>query len=237
MALPDYIIIGAQRCGTTSMMRYVGVHPRVSFVARKEIHFFSQRYGKGKHWYGQQLGKRKTGLLCGEKSADYMVDPRVPERIAQMIPRAKLICLLRNPVDRALSGFYLGIHLGREKGKFHEAIKRKPRQRFVDWWGADVNQFLLRGQYAEQLERWFRHFPREQVLVIRYEDMAENTQREYGKVLEYLGLPAFEPKFIQHAQLTKKGMHWATRRWLAEYFKPHNERLYELLGRDMRWNE
>jgi hypothetical protein len=107
----------------------------------------------------------------------------------------------------------------------------------VDWWGADVNQFLLRGQYAEQLERWFRHFPREQVLVIRYEDMAENTQREYGKVLEYLGLPAFEPKFIQHAQLTKKGMHWATRRWLAEYFKPHNERLYELLGRDMRWNE
>lgn len=237
MALPDYVIIGAQRCGTTSMMRYIGAHPRVSFVAQKETHFFSQRYDKGKHWYGQQLGKRRKGLLCGEKSSDYLVDPRVPERVARMVPEVKLICLLRNPVDRALSGFYLGVHLGREQGKFSGAIRRKPRQRFVDWWGADVNQLLLRGRYAEQLERWFRHFPREQVLIIKYEDLVGNTKREYDRVLEYLGLPAFEPRFVRHAHLTKGKMHWATRRWLADYFKPHNEKLYELLGRDMGWGE
>ena len=152
-----------------------------------------------------------------------------------MVPNVKLICLLRNPVERALSGFHLGIHLGREKGKFHEAIKRKPRQRFVDWWGADVNQLLLRGRYAEQLKRWFKFFPR--ILIVGYEDMVEDPQREYDKVLKYLGLPAFKPEFVRHGHLTKGGMPWGTRRWLTNYFKPYNEQLYELLGRNFGWDK
>lgn len=222
MALPDYIIIGAQRCGTTSMMRYVGAHPGVDFVAQKEVDFFHRHYSKGRHWYGRQLGKRRAGLLYGEKSAHYLFDPRIPDRIAKTVPNVKLICLLRNPIDRALSGYYLDVHLGREKGKFHEAIRR------------EGNLLLARGRYAEQLRHWLGSFPR--ILILGYEDMVENPRKEYGKVLKYLDLPAFEPKFARHAHLTKKGMHRTTRRWLVEYFKPYNEELYELLGRDFGWD-
>ena len=203
------------------MMRYIGAHPGVDFVAQREVNFFHRHYGKGKHWYGRQLGKRKLGLLYGEKSAHYLFDSRVPGRIAQIVSDVKLICLLRNPIDRALSGYYLDIHLGREKGKFHEAIKR--------------GVLLSRGHYAEQLERWFKFFPREQMLILKYENMVENSRREYDKVLEHLGLPAFTPKFERHGHLTRRAMHWATRRWLAGYFEPYNGRLYELI--DMGWNE
>ena len=231
MARPDYLIIGAQRCGTTSLMRYLGHHPDVVFKARKELNFFDSRWHLGLAWYGKQLGKRRPGKLCGEKSPNYLIDPVVPGRVKSVVPNVKLLVLLRNPVDRAYSHYKLARHLKREKRPFAQAVMQPETG-----WRKVASGFRLRGHYAEQLERWFEHFPREQFHIIRSEDFFSDTGAEYGKALAFLRLKRWFPQFKRHGQAGKlPPMDTQTRRELVDYFKPYNEQLYELLQKDFKW--
>ena len=160
------------------------------------------------------------------------------------MPEARLIALLRDPVDRALSHYHHEVALGREPLTFEQAIEAEPERtrgeeerlsREPDyfshaWWDYT---YLARGRYAEQLERWLAVFPREQLLVLASDELATEPGQTFARVLEFLGAPGHELDSYPRVYEQSYGeMQPDTRRRLAEYFAEPNRRLYELLGRD-----
>lgn len=240
MARPDYLIIGAQRCGTTSMANYLRQHPRV-VAPVKETHYFTSKYSNGLQWYGRVLGKRRPGTVHGEKSADYLPAVLAPKRVKAdpvMARGTKFIVLLRDPVDRIWSNWFLWKHLGRGDWPFSKFVHAPPD----DWarlaFESKVNAPLYRGHYAEHLKRWLTYFPdTDRYLILCSEDFFEAPMDGYNKVLDFLGLPPFRPDLAIHGAMAQGKMHWKTRAWLQDYYRPHNDALQELLGWEVNWNE
>jgi hypothetical protein len=257
-ALPDFIIIGGQRCGTSSLYDYLRKHPRVVGPAIKEVHYFDLNFHKRPSWYRayfptrhyRQLVQRRTGgdLLAGEASPYYLFHPAVPARVAELIPTVKLIALLRDPVQRAASHHRLEVTIREERLSFEEAIEREPAHlaREEERLAVDPGyrshshqhfSYLARGIYIDQLRRWHEHFGRDSLLVVRSEDLYERPSAVYVTVLEFLGLPPADlAAYPVHGSGTYPPIRDETRARLTEYFRPHNERLYEYLGRDLRWS-
>jgi hypothetical protein len=135
--LPDFIIIGAQRCGTTSLYNYLTQHPLILSALRKEVHYFDNNFHKGVSWYQAffPLISLRNGYakilsidnshLTGEATPYYLFHPLTPKRIAGLLPQVKLIVILRNPVDRAYSHFLHATRMGFETLSFKEAIARE----------------------------------------------------------------------------------------------------------------
>ncbi len=249
-SLPDYIMIGGMKCGTTSLFQYLQQHPGVSKVYVEEVHYFDLNYGKGLNWYRAHFpmrGKDEEGSLCGDDSPYYIYHPLVPERVRRDVPDAKLIALLRNPVDRAYSHYNHELRRGREPLPFDEALDREEErlEGEVAKMEADPDyvsfehqrhSYVCRGRYAEQLKRWFALFPRDQLLVLQSEAMFRDPQGIFDQVLGFLGLPAMElPSFDVFNPGGYSDMDDGTRRRLEETFEPHNEALWELLGTTFDW--
>ena len=245
--LPDFLILGAQKAGTTALYAYLRWHPDITGPSWKEVSYFDRHYRRGVSWYRGHFPIGARDRLVGEASPGYLFHPLAPERVRTTVPDAKLIALLRDPVDRAVSHYHHEVALGREPLSFEEAIDAEPERtrgeehRMVGepgyfshaWWDYT---YLARGRYAEQLERWLAVFPPEQLLVVASEELAADPGQTYARVLEFLAAPRHElgsyPRVYQqeYAELRPD-----TRRRLAEYFAEPNRRLYELLGRDLAW--
>lgn len=254
--LPDFLVIGGQKCGTTALYAYLRWHPAITGPAWKEVSYFDRHFARGEAWYRGQfpsrpslaLVERRGGArpLVGEASPSYLLHPYAPERAAALVPRARLVVLLRDPVARALSHYHHEVALGREPLSFEEALDREPERlsgeldRLGDtsyfsrpWWD---HTYLARGRYAEQLERWFAVFPRQQLLVLASERLRADPAASYGQVLEHLGAkPHALPSYPAIFEREYAPMSAATRERLVTYFAPHNERLYALLGEDLGW--
>lgn len=269
--LPDFLIIGAPRGGTTSLFYYLSEHPRIVPSTTKELHFFDDHYAKGMRWYRAQFPTtvqkyyaefiRKQDFLTGEATPAYLFYPHASERIAKTLPNVKLIVLLRNPVDRAFSHYWLLSRVNKEALSFEEAIKREqalmgPAREKILAEAKRASQeyrlfsYLTRGMYAEQLQHWMKYYPREQFLILKSEDMYSNPAETIQQTLAFLGLPNLEiqanKEYKQYRLPQKAGylnkerqpeMKPETRQYLLDYFKPYNERLQEFLGRDFGWNE
>lgn len=255
--LPDFLIIGAQKCGTSSLYRYLIEHPQAAPAARKEVHYFDWEYRRGTNWYRAHfpMAARKlvfrslTGkrMVVGEASPYYLFHPHAPGRVKALLPDVKLIALLRDPVERTLSAYQHQVRRGREPLSFEEALAQEAErlrpeiarlERDEDY-NSVVHRnlaYLARGIYADQISRWFEIFPREQLLVIRSEDFFTDTTATLTQVLEFLGLPHWKPLAYRRFNAAQyEDMAPATRQGLIEYFAPHNQRLYDLLGRDFGW--
>jgi sulfotransferase family protein len=265
--LPDFIVIGAAKSGTTSIYGSLCEHPYVApcitddphFANSKEVHFFDYNFYRGKDWYKSHFPlereraefAREHGrpFITGEASPSYISHLWVPGRIRKMLPDVKLIAVLRNPVDRAFSQFQMSRNEGVEEiESFEEAIaleEERLRPELVrmaadpryNSWNFGCWSYLARSRYAEQLERWLEVFPREQLLVLKAEDLFLEPQPVLDAVNEFLGLP---PHAAPDARRLNPGryaedMPSETRAQLADYFRPHNERLYELTGIDFGW--
>jgi hypothetical protein len=238
--LPDFVIIGTQRGGTTSLYRYLTDHPDVGPALRKEVHFFDRHYQRGMNWYLAHFPTRDEIPVVGEASPNYLLHPDVPERARRDVPHAKFIALLRNPVDRAYSQYQMNVRRGIESLTFEDAIdKERERLNRCDDPASPTwrhYSYVKRGLYREQLERWMSVFPREQFLIIKSEDFYRSPERVVRQTLTYLGLRSWSPAQFKAYHLTEyPDMDPATREHLAEYFAPHNEQLYTLLGRDLGW--
>jgi hypothetical protein len=257
--LPDFLIIGAQRCGTTSLQRYLIQHPCVAPGFRKEVHFFDRNLRKGVTWYRGHFPSApykyyvKTilgrGFMTGEASAAYIFYPHAPRKILETVPHAKLIVLLRNPVDRAYSHYQHEVSLKYETLPFEQAIEQEPerlngeREKMLadeDYESRSYrhHSYLSRGMYVDQLAIWLRLFPREQILIVKSEDFFAEPSRIFHEVLRFLELPGWElPEYKPYNAREYRTMNAATRKRLTQYFAPHNRRLGELLGRNFSWEQ
>jgi hypothetical protein len=240
--LPDFLILGAQKAGTTALYAYLRWHPRITGPAFKEVSFFDRHYPRGETWYRAHLPARvPTETLVGEASPSYLFHPLAPERVRALVPDARLIAILRNPVDRAFSHYQHEVSLGREALSFEQAIEREdermegevermlrdPSYFSYPWWNYT---YLARGRYAEQLERWFGVFPREQLLVLSTEELAGDTAATYARVLDFLGFEQHDlDEYPRIFEREYAGMSPATRARLEAYFEQPNERLEQVL--------
>lgn len=246
-ALPDAVILGAQKSGTSSLHNYLTQQPGVIAPLVKEVHYFDLNYARGETWYRAHFGRRDEAGINLDSSPYYLFHPAVPERMRPLLPDAKLIVLLRDPVRRAYSHYWHEHARGREKLSFEAAIDAEPA-RLEDIEAAlvrgDIDRseahqhlsYLARGSYAEQLERWFALYPRERVLVLRFEDLVRQPLAVLNETLAFLGLPPAASANLG-ARNTRRypPMADATAARLREYFEPHNRKLETLLGRSMGW--
>ena len=246
-ALPDAMIIGAMKSGTSSLHYYLTQHPAVIAPLRKEVHYFDLHYDQGERWYRANFGKAGQAGLNLDSSPYYLFHPLAPQRAHALVPEAKLIVLLRDPVRRAYSHYWHQRDKKRERLSFEDAVAAEPErvgddeQRLAR---GEIEQshahqhytYLARGRYAEQLERWLRFYPRERLLVLQFEDLGRAPMVTLHRTLEYLGLPPLgrvklEPRNARKYPPIKP----ATAERLREYFAPHNAALEALLGEPVRW--
>jgi hypothetical protein len=187
-------------------------------------------------------------VLTGESTPYYIFHPLAPAWIAATLPEAKIILLLRNPVDRAFSHYQLKLKRRHETLPFDDAIDAEPErlagehERIIndpEYYSAAHDRFsyLARGLYLEQIQRWELHFPPNQLLILESGEFFQKTADVYRRVLYFLGLPQWQPPVFGNRYPGKytERMCDATRRRLTEYFAPHNERLYAHLGKSFDW--
>jgi Sulfotransferase domain len=244
--LPDFLILGAQKAGTTALYAYLRWHPRIAGPSFKEVSYFDRHYARGERWYRAHMPTRREGIV-GEASPSYLFHPFAPERVATLLPHARLIVLLRNPVDRAFSHYQHEVALGREPLTFEQAVAREDERMdgevermlrdpsyFSDaWWN---HTYLARGRYAEQLERWFADFPRAQMLILLTDELAEDPRETHRRVLEFLGVERRDlSSYPRIFERDYPDMDAATRPRLEDSFSEPNARLAALLGRDLPW--
>lgn len=256
-ALPDFIIIGAQKCGTSSLYHYLAQHPAVAPAIRKEVHYFDWSYGRGLDWYRAHFPTRayrslretltQRRLLVGEASPYYLFHPHVPGRVKALLPDVRLIVLLRDPVERTVSSHQHQVRKGRETLPLMAALERELREmpgeiarlQADPSYNSEAHRhysYLSRGIYADQLPAWLEHFPQDRLLVLHSQDFFSQTPAVFADVLRFLELPAWEPQTYRRFNAAEYDeLDATTRDWLVQYFAPHNARLYALLGRDFGW--
>ena len=186
----DFVVAGVQKAGTTALHDFLAQHPHVALLRDQALHFFDkEEHFAGEPDYRILLGNFDPGWrwrVAGEVTADYLYYPRALERIARYNPEMKVIVSLRNPVDRAFSQWNMRRGKGQEPLEFIDAIKRD--QELGVWRGPRGNAYLARSLYSTQLERVFDLFPRNQVLVIKYEEFRQNSYRVADRMFDFLGI-------------------------------------------------
>ncbi len=256
--LPDFLVIGAMRSGSTSLYRNLSMHPQVGPAKHKEVHYFDLRYRRGTLWYRSNFPTRRalrrreaatgSAAITGEASPYYLFHPLVPQRVHDALPDAKLIAILRDPVDRAVSNYHMQVRRNLEDRPMAEAmavdIERQghhPPPDAPEWntRGAPVRRtaYVGRGRYAEQLERWYERFPREQLLVVETASLSRGDGQGFARVVEFLGLDPWRPHaFSEHNVASYPPAETEVREHLREYFAPYNRRLFDLLGVEFDWS-
>jgi Sulfotransferase domain len=252
--LPDFLIIGADESGALLLYRELCAHPAMCRSVADEVHFFDVRFTYGRRWYRAQFPTRirrklierriRMPTVAGEVSPYYLFHPFAPARAAGLLPGARLVALLRNPIERAILRYQLMVELGKERRPLEEALTADQRRldagrdfephAYDDPNGAARHHtYLERGQYAEQLERWYGSFDPSQLLVL--EARAVTEPEGIGRVQDFLGLPADEQV---RSILLDSCPPVDTKVWnqLARHFAPHNERLFQLLGVQWDWD-
>lgn len=253
-ALPDFVIIGGKKCGTTFLYHLLRQHPHVIPAAKKEVHFFDMRFHKGVKWYRSQFPTLERGqeptIITGEASPYYLYHPHAAKRASEVVPHVKLIALLRDPIDRAFSDYHDKSRQGREPLTFEEAIEAEEsrlrgekEKMLADETYVSRNDrafsYLSRGIYVDQLREWHKFFGEEQILVLKSEDMFSNITGTLKKVSNFLCLSDLSIDVPPRSENRNEGqyapMKPATRESLRDYFAPHNQRLYEYLDTDFGW--
>ncbi len=189
MTLPNFIICGTQKGGTTSLHWYLKDHPEIFMADTKEVHFFDRNYEKGMKWYKDFFKKASSYKLIGEATPSYMYLEEVAGRIHKQLPKAKLIFVLRDPINRAYSAYWHMRRNGGEKISFEKALEKEEKRLAQD---AQVKTsaiaYKARGRYAEQLKRYLALFPRKQILILTTKELEEEPVATLNKIGTFLGV-------------------------------------------------
>lgn len=261
--VPDFLIIGTKRGGTTSLFNYLLMHPGALGLfpqsrGKKSTDYFFKELERGERWYrshfhaeawrhriADRLGYQP---VSGEASPYYVWDPRVAARVRSAAPAVRAIMLVRDPTERAWSHYQerrenlveplsfrdaLSAEGERNRGEL-ERMRRDPLyySEAHDWY-----TYRSRGVYLPQIENWLHHFPREQLLILRSEDLYANVQEVFDTVCHFLGIPPVElpTKRSFNASSARAGMPDSVRDELNAYYAPHSRELEQFLGRSLGW--
>lgn len=184
------IIAGAQKAGTTTLFHWLTTHPQVIPAKKKELHYFDFNYKRGKEFYLSQF-ENKDGIVLLESSPYYLFHPEVPRRIKDQFPKANVVILLRDPIERAWSQYRMNYNRGIEKLDFRlallfESIRTAfsspdiPESRLQNY------SYLSRSKYCNQIIRWLYYFERKQLFIAIFEDFYQNPQKGIISICEFL---------------------------------------------------
>ncbi len=255
--LPDFIVIGVGRGGTTSLYNYLNQHNCIQKSSYDEIGFFDDNFHLGVNWYRsmfptkyekQKIIKKFGKFLTYDVTPWYIRRPWTANRIKTLLPSAKIISVLRNPVDRTYSHYHLTC---REKGttkSFEEIIEEEIKK--IDNYDDNLknsqkyyedfvqNSHIARGFYLEQLENWFTVFNKENILIISSEDLANHTQKTMDYVFNFLNIEDQVIPNLEKVNVAKyPKMKEKTRKILENYFFEYNENLFKKIVKHFTWNK
>jgi hypothetical protein len=244
--LPDFLIIGAQKSGTTSLWKHLKKHPHIemspNFVAfsynhhvnRKETHFFNRNWHKGVNWYANLFNDNNK--LQGEVTPTYISSLSCHKRIYETIPNAKLVLVLRDPVTRAYSQF----------NNTKQAFPYAKNQLLLPYQGLRENilatidddncdskvTFIKRGYYIEQIESLLLQYPADQLHIVISERMRGDMNSTYDKLFSFLGVENVHIEFElnTHKRAYKEELNEEDEKLLYDIYKPYNEKLFQFLG-------
>jgi hypothetical protein len=254
--LPDFIILGTQKGGTTSLYRYLIQHPHIHTATRKEIGYFNKRYERNLPWYRTHFPTRFTQtfhrqvkrnpFITGEADPAYILDPHALHAIRKLTPGVKLILLLRDPVQRAWSHYRHALRLGVEQLGFEAALDVEEERIEAQWTrmmrgeaytGLQIYHYAYQrtGHYAEQIDPLLALFPRDQMLIMKSEDLFVDPPAVVARVVDFLGLPAFPlADYRTYNKGVRDDLDIHLRQRLDTYFEPHNQRLLAV-DETLRW--
>ena len=236
--LPDFLGIGTQKGGTTSLQKLLERHPDAFLPTTKEIHYFSLRYNETEEWYRGHFQQATQDQICGEITPYYLFHPDAPERIQALIPEVRFIVLLRDPVERALSQYFHARRLGFEELDLEAALAAESeRLARRDPYSHQKHSYLSRSRYELQLQRYLRLFNRQQMLILRSEDFFEKPQHSWKAILEFLDLracPIPEQAVKANAGIGEaSGVPHRLRAWMREELKDTLKAMQDQYG--MTW--
>jgi len=254
-SLPDFIIIGTARSGSTSLYYNICQHPCVLSAAYDELGFFDSNFHLGLNWYRSLfptlfskwvVKQKKQFAITGEDTPFYIWNPLVAKRILKIIPNIKLIVLFRNPVDRAYSNYHLGVRAGSEKLSFEDAIQMelKKLDKINDEIEQDVDKYttprsyIAKGFYADQLKVWLELFSSEQLMIVSTEDLESNPQKTLDRIYNFLKIPKNhrlipeKQKIAAYPKMKNK-----TREFLIDLYKKKNAELFTMIGQKFDWDK
>lgn len=213
--MPNFFVIGANRSGTTSLHEYLGQHPDVFMCPRKEPSYFAPKSDAERALWPDRQGARLTldeyralfaGVrdesVVGESSTIYLTHAATPSLIRAAVPEARLVAILRNPVDRAFSDYSLHRSWGTEPLSFADAISAELDHEGPV--GGRMRGYVLTGFYSRSLERWLGHFPAEQLRIYLYEDLTRDPAGLVRDCFEHLGVdPTFPVDTAAHRNASR----------------------------------
>lgn len=245
---PDFIVLGAQKAGTTSLAAWLSTHPDCWIASEKEVHYFDLAYHRGLTWYRSRFGKCPADRKAGDISPFYLFHPLCAERMARELPSVRLVAILRDPVVRAVSGYAHSVRYHGETRPLTEALAAEAAATATDLaaLARDPNapcpnlqtrSYRARGEYAVQLERFLQRFPREQLHVLFFEDLIGRPAPTLAGLCDFLGVRPSEGALPWRNAGMREELEvpQETLAELREHYRPHNERLAALLGRPLPW--
>ncbi len=224
MTLPNFFLIGPTKSGTTSLYHYLGQHPDIFMPAEKEPFYFSHYFPRGLDWYEPVFTAAAGEKRVGEASTTYFASDSAPGRIRKTLPEAKLVFVLRDPVDRAWSEYRYSRVVGAVSPSVSFRRFATETRRVLEW-----------GRYIEYLPLWEREFPDDQRLVLLFDDLRSDTKGSVRRIFEFLGVdPAFEPKTERRHNVTPSPRHiglyvFLQRHWLDLHRMTRGTRLQSAL--------
>ncbi len=252
---PDFIIIGAQKSGTTSLYSYLSQHPQLVPSINKEVHFFDgglnpnvDTFDKGEAWYrahfplNRNMSNNKKAF---ESSPLYIFNPFAPQRISKLIPEVKLIAILRNPVERTISHYFHEKRNDRESLPIMEALQSEEERMRPVFNEQDYKNNIFihhsyknRGLYHKQIKRYLNYFPMSNILVINSETLFTQPHDTLRRVYQFVGV---DSEFIinnltpRNVGSNRNAIDPNVYEYLEEYFRSHNQELYKLIGENYGW--
>jgi hypothetical protein len=241
-----FVIIGAQRTGTTYLYGLLNEHPEIEMAKplRPEPKFFldDDLYARGLDYYEERFFDEPSARVRGEKSTSYIESEVVAERIMHLLPGAVIVVVVRDPVERALSNYAFTVSAGNEDLPLDDALRASAsgerawdRQRF----SVSPYAYLPRGRYIDYLERYGRHVPSEQLYVVVFEELVAGADA-IAALYARLGVdPGFRPRRlgdrVNAAERESRPIEKELGTWLRDYYREPNQRLTMLLGRELPW--
>jgi len=213
LCFPKFIIIGAQRSGTTSLYYNLCNHPDIISSTEKQVNYFNYNYEKGLDWYKSHFPDKvlinllNQNIVSGEASPEYMITPFVPYRIHQQIPEIKIIIILRDPIKRAYSQYSHNVRNGEEHLPFSKAIRLENKRlesikkKYCDFYTRKEYYrytYVERGKYSHYIDMWKKYFDPKKIHILKSESFFENPNEELNKIYTFLGLDHYNISHIDH---------------------------------------